>query len=128
MSRYRGNPKAVAALVQDDQVHRDVYIDPELFELEMEQLWSNTWIYVGHVSQVPRPGDYATADIATRPVVMVRHDDGTVRVLMNRCAHKGSKVVERARRKHRQVLPLPVSRLGLQHRRLDPRHPAQERL
>ena len=93
MSRYRGNPKAIAALVQDDQVHRDVYIDPEIFELEMEQLWSNTWIYVGHVSQVPRPGDYATADIATRPVVMVRHEDGTVRVLMNRCAHKGSKVV-----------------------------------
>ena len=93
MSRYRGNPKAIAALVQDDQVHRDVYIDPEIFELEMEQLWSNTWIYVGHVSQVPRPGDYATTDIATRPVVMVRHEDGTVRVLMNRCAHKGSKVV-----------------------------------
>jgi benzoate/toluate 1,2-dioxygenase subunit alpha len=93
MSRYRGNPKAIAALVQDDQVHRDVYIDAEVFELEMEQLWSNTWIYVGHVSQVPRPGDYATADIATRPVVMVRHEDGSVRVLMNRCAHKGSKVV-----------------------------------
>jgi benzoate/toluate 1,2-dioxygenase subunit alpha len=93
MSRYRGNPKAVAALVQDDQVHRDVYIDPEVFELEMEQLWSNTWIYVGHVSQVPGPGDYATADVATRPVVMVRHEDGSVRVLMNRCAHKGSKVV-----------------------------------
>ncbi len=93
MSRFRGNPEAIAALVQDDQVHRDVYIDPEIFELEMEQLWSNTWIYVGHVSQVPRPGDYATADIATRPVVMVRHEDGTVRVLMNRCAHKGSKLV-----------------------------------
>jgi phenylpropionate dioxygenase-like ring-hydroxylating dioxygenase large terminal subunit len=93
MSRYRGNPKAIVALVQDDQVHRDVYIDPEIFELEMEQLWSNTWIYVGHVSQVPRAGDYATTDIATRPVVMVRHEDGTVRVLMNRCAHKGSKVV-----------------------------------
>jgi phenylpropionate dioxygenase-like ring-hydroxylating dioxygenase large terminal subunit len=93
MSRYRGNPKAIAALVQDDQVHRDVYIDQEVFELEMEQLWPNTWIYVGHVSQVPRAGDYATADIATRPVMMVRHEDGSVRVLMNRCAHKGSKVV-----------------------------------
>ena len=93
MSKYRGNPRAVAALIQDDQVHRDVYIDPELFELEMEHLWSNTWIYVGHVSQVPRVGDYVTADIATRPVVMVRHEDGTVRVLMNRCAHKGAKVV-----------------------------------
>ena len=72
MSNYRDNPAAVAALIQDDQVHRDVYIDPEIFELEMEQLWSNTWIYAGHVSQVPRPGDYITVDIATRPVLMAR--------------------------------------------------------
>jgi benzoate/toluate 1,2-dioxygenase alpha subunit len=93
MSKYRGRPDAVAALVQDDQVHRDVYIDPEIFELEMEQLWANTWIYVGHTSQIPRAGDYCTTDIATRPVVMVRHEDGSVRVLMNRCAHKGAKVV-----------------------------------
>jgi len=93
MSKYRGNPSAIAALVQDDQVHRDVYIDPEIFELEMEQLWTNTWIYVGHTSQIPRPGDYCTTDIATRPVVMVRHEDGSVRVLMNRCAHKGAKLV-----------------------------------
>jgi benzoate/toluate 1,2-dioxygenase alpha subunit len=93
MSRYRGNPRAVAALVEPDRVHRDVYIDQEVFELEMEQLWANTWIYVGHDSQVPNAGDYFTTDIAGKPVVMVRHEDGSVRVLMNRCAHKGARVV-----------------------------------
>ncbi len=93
MNRYRNRPAAIAALVQDDQVHRDVYTDQEVFDLEMEHLWANTWIYVGHVSQVPNPGDYFTADIATLPVVIVRHDDGSVRVLMNRCAHKGAKLV-----------------------------------
>jgi phenylpropionate dioxygenase-like ring-hydroxylating dioxygenase large terminal subunit len=91
--RYRDDPQALAALVRDDAVHRDVYLDPEVFELEMERLWSRTWIYVGHDSQVPAPGDYATADIATRPVVMIRGEDGEVRVLMNRCAHKGAKLV-----------------------------------
>ena len=40
MSRYRDNPQAIAALVQDDQVRRDVYIDPEIFEVEMERLKS----------------------------------------------------------------------------------------
>ena len=59
----------------------------------MERLWSRTWIYVGHASQVPQPGDFITADIAAQPVIMVRHTDGKVRVLMNRCAHKGTKVV-----------------------------------
>ena len=71
----------------------DVYIDPEVFQLEMERLWSRTWIYVGHASQVPKPGDFITANIAAKPVIMVRDTDGSVRVLMNRCAHKGTKVV-----------------------------------
>ena len=93
MGKYRGNPQAIAALIQDDQVHRDVYIDPEIFQLEMDQLWSNTWIYVGHTSQVPKTGDYYATDIAGKPVLMVRHDDGSVRLLMNRCAHKDTKIV-----------------------------------
>ena len=41
----------------------------------------------------PATGDYVTVDIAGIPLVMVRHTDGTVRVLRNRCAHKGSKLV-----------------------------------
>jgi benzoate/toluate 1,2-dioxygenase alpha subunit len=93
MSRYRNDPAAVLGLVQDDRVHRDLYIDPEVFQLEMERLWSRTWIYVGHASQVPKPGDFITADVAAKPVIMVRNTDGTIRVLMNRCAHKGTKVV-----------------------------------
>jgi len=93
MRRYRDDPGALAGLVADDRVHRDVYIDPEVFQLEMERLWSRTWIYVGHASQVPQAGDFITADIAAKPVIMVRHTDGKVRVLMNRCAHKGTKVV-----------------------------------
>lgn len=95
MGKYRDDPNALAARVRDDEVHRDVYIDPEVFELEMERLWSRTWVYVGHESQVPAPGDYFTTDVATQPVIMVRHADRSVRVLMNRCAHKGSKLVGR---------------------------------
>jgi benzoate/toluate 1,2-dioxygenase alpha subunit len=93
MGRYREDPHALTQLVQDDRVHRDVYIDPEIFQLEMERLWSRTWIYVGHASQVPNAGDFITVDIATKPVIMVRHTDGTIRVLVNRCAHKGTKLV-----------------------------------
>ncbi|HZV91858.1 MAG TPA: aromatic ring-hydroxylating dioxygenase subunit alpha, partial [Caldimonas sp.] len=47
----------------------------------------------GHASQLPQPGDYITNEIAGRPLIVVRHQDGSVRVLMNRCAHKGSRLV-----------------------------------
>ncbi|HEX7383997.1 MAG TPA: aromatic ring-hydroxylating dioxygenase subunit alpha [Burkholderiaceae bacterium] len=93
---YRGNPDAVRALVRPDRVHRDLYIDPEVFALEQEHFFANTWNYVGHDSQIPKPGDYLTVDIAGRPLVAVRHTDGSVRVLMNRCAHKGSRLVSQA--------------------------------
>jgi benzoate/toluate 1,2-dioxygenase alpha subunit len=93
MARYRDDPRALERLVEQDRVHRDVYTDPEVFQLEMERLWSRTWIYVGHASQVPNAGDFITLDIAAKPVLMVRQADGTIRLLMNRCAHKGTKVV-----------------------------------
>lgn len=84
---------ALASLVREDSVHRDVYTDPALFTLEMDRLWARTWIYVGHTSQVPDAGDYLLVDLATRPAILVRQTDGSVRVLFNRCAHKGAKVV-----------------------------------
>ena len=93
MGLYRNDARALERLVEPDRVHRDVYTDPEVFELEMERLWSRTWIYVGHASQVPQPGDYITLDLAAQPVIMVRQADGSIRVLLNRCAHKGTKLV-----------------------------------
>ena len=92
MTRYSGNPDAVRALVRETEVHRDVYIDPEIFDLEMQHLFANTWAHVGHASQVPNPGDYFTTTIGAQPVIMVRHTDGMVRVLYNRCPHKGTKI------------------------------------
>jgi len=93
---YRGDPEAVRALVQPDRVHRDLYIDRELFELEQEHFFANTWNYLGHDSQIPKAGDYLSVDIAGRPLMAVRQADGSVKVLMNRCAHKGSKLVTEA--------------------------------
>lgn len=93
MSKYRDDPAALESLVEADRVHRDVYTDPEVFQLEQERLWSRSWVYVGHASQVPAAGDYITVDIAAKPLLMARQADGSIRVLMNRCAHKGTKVV-----------------------------------
>jgi benzoate/toluate 1,2-dioxygenase subunit alpha len=93
MNRYGDDPASIRGLVRPDCIHRDVYLDPELFELEMARLWRNAWIYVGHDSQVPSSGDYYTAKLGREPVIMVRGTDSKVRVLPNRCSHKGTKLV-----------------------------------
>jgi len=81
------------ALVQDDRMHRRAFLDPAVFDAEMERVFGRLWIYVGHDSQVARPGDFLTTAIARQPVVLCRHRDGSVRVLFNRCGHRGALVV-----------------------------------
>jgi phenylpropionate dioxygenase-like ring-hydroxylating dioxygenase large terminal subunit len=83
----------LASLVRPDEVHRNVYIEPQIFTLEMARIFARAWLYVGHVSQVANAGDFFTTELAGRPVVMVRHSDGNVHVLFNRCGHRGAKVV-----------------------------------
>ena len=90
---YREHPQAIAALVEQDRVYRDLYLSDELFALEQERLFANTWLYAGHASQVPNTGDYWALELAGKPVMLVRQPDGRVRVFYNRCAHKGSRLV-----------------------------------
>jgi benzoate/toluate 1,2-dioxygenase subunit alpha len=92
MTRYAGNAAALRALVREQEVHRDVYVSEEVFRLEMEHMFPNSWVYVGHDSQVPNPGDYFGTTIGTQPVLLVRHTDGKVHVLHNRCPHKGTRI------------------------------------
>ena len=93
MPDYRHDSTALQALVQDERVHRDLYLSEELFTLEQERFFARTWQYAGHASEVPAAGDYKMVDIAGRNLLMVRLPDGSVRVFHNRCAHKGSQLV-----------------------------------
>jgi len=83
------------ALVTPRRVHRKVYTDPAIFDLEMERIWGRAWIFIGHESQVPGAGNYITLQMGKMPVVMVRDRAGAVHVLLNRCGHKGAKLVDR---------------------------------
>ena len=93
MSRYRSNPEAVQSLVREDRVHRDVYINAELFELEMERLWRAPGSTSDTTARFRRPATTTPRTSARQPVIMMRDAAGEVRVLMNRCAHKGARLV-----------------------------------
>ena len=45
-------------LIAPGRVHRRIYTDPAIFELEMDRIFGAAWIYVGHESQIKKPGDY----------------------------------------------------------------------
>ncbi|MEZ5651987.1 MAG: Rieske 2Fe-2S domain-containing protein [Burkholderiaceae bacterium] len=76
-------------LIEPDRVHRSVYTDQAIFDLEIENIFEKIWVYCGHESQIPKPGDYATLQIGRQPMIMVRDLDGGINVLYNRCPHRG---------------------------------------
>jgi phenylpropionate dioxygenase-like ring-hydroxylating dioxygenase large terminal subunit len=82
----------LAGLVERDRVHRRVYTDPAVFGLERERIFRRAWLYVGHESQVPRPGDFVASRLDGDPVQLTRPKDGRLHVLRIRCDHRGAKV------------------------------------
>jgi hypothetical protein len=115
ISKYRGNRQAISALVRETEVHRDLYLDQELFELEMEHLFANTWIYVGHDSQVPKVGDYYATTIGAQPVLMVRDSESSSKFCTTVACTGPWLTGETCG--NRSLLPLPLPCLDLPPRR-----------
>src|ERR1700690_2219858 len=82
----------IASLVRPDRVDGDVYTSPEVYELELKRIFREGWAFVAHESEVPERGDYLTRMLGGEPVIVVRGKDGGVRVLANRCTHRGNRL------------------------------------
>ena len=70
--------------------HRSSLTSPHILELEWERIFDRCWLYLGHESEVERPGDYRRRTVAGRPLFFVRGRDDQVRVFMNTCPHRGA--------------------------------------
>lgn len=77
------------------RVHRDVFSDPELFELEQRYIFERTWVFLAHESQLPKPNDYFATHIGRVPVLVMRDGKGAVHGVLNACRHKGTLLTRR---------------------------------
>jgi Rieske 2Fe-2S family protein len=71
---------------------RDFYTNPAIFERDMERMLLRHWFCAGHVSSIPRPGDYLVVDLGQESVIIVRTLTDEVRALLNVCRHRGSRL------------------------------------
>ena len=75
--------------------HRHALTSPDILELERERIFDKCWIYLGHESEVEKPGDFRRRTVVGRPLFFVRGGDGQVRVFLNSCTHRGATICRR---------------------------------
>jgi p-cumate 2,3-dioxygenase alpha subunit len=74
------------------RVHRSTMTSPEILAREKEAIFERCWLYVGHESEFPQPGEYRRRTVAGRPLFLVRGRDGQLRAFHNTCTHRGAMV------------------------------------
>jgi benzoate/toluate 1,2-dioxygenase alpha subunit len=72
------------------RVARDIFTDPELFELEMKHIFEGNWIYLAHESQIPNKNDYLTGYMGRQPIFIARNRQGELNCFINACSHRGA--------------------------------------
>src|ERR1041384_8191665 len=73
-------------------VDRDIFTSPDVHRQELEQIFARSWLFVGHESQVPKPGDFFQSRMGEESVLLVRDRKGGLHVFLNTCRHRGMKV------------------------------------
>jgi len=78
--------------IEHGLVSREVYVSDEIFRQEQEQIFMRAWLFVGHESMVPNPGDFVASRMGAEEVIMVRDQKSKIHVFLNTCRHRGMKV------------------------------------
>jgi phenylpropionate dioxygenase-like ring-hydroxylating dioxygenase large terminal subunit len=69
-----------------------IHVDPDVYRLEQQRVFQQTWLFVAHESELPTPGSFVTRDMGELPVIISRAADGSVHALLNICTHRGMRL------------------------------------
>jgi phenylpropionate dioxygenase-like ring-hydroxylating dioxygenase large terminal subunit len=73
-------------------VSREIFADQEIYKRELETVFARAWLFIGHESQVPNPGDFFLSRMGEESVILTRDRKSQIHVLLNSCRHRGMKV------------------------------------
>ncbi len=79
------------------RVSRRTFVDPAILETERREIFDKCWLYLGHSSELPQPGDFLTRQVGGRSILFARSGAETFSALLNTCPHRGAQV---CREKH----------------------------
>ena len=79
------------------KVSRRAFVDPDILEAERAQIFDKCWLYLGHSSELAKPGDFVTRSVGGRNILFARDGKGNLKAMLNTCPHRGAQV---CREKH----------------------------
>jgi phenylpropionate dioxygenase-like ring-hydroxylating dioxygenase large terminal subunit len=94
MSMANGSDGYRSGLVDlaSGQISREIFVNEAIYQEELERVFARSWLFVGHESQVPNPGDYFVSGMGEESVILCRDRAGAIHVFLNSCRHRGMKV------------------------------------
>ena len=73
-------------------VSREVYVNEEIYQMEQERIFARAWLFIGHESQIQKPGDYFVSRMGEESIILTRDRQGEIHAFLNSCMHRGMKV------------------------------------
>lgn len=77
---------------QAGTVSRELFVNRELYELELDRIFTRAWLLIGHEGLVPRPDDYFVTRMGDDSVLLTRNRQGEIMAFLNSCPHRGTRV------------------------------------
>jgi phenylpropionate dioxygenase-like ring-hydroxylating dioxygenase large terminal subunit len=78
--------------LEDGLLPVEIFADPQVFEAEMDRIFTRSWVFVGFESEIPAPGDFVVRRIGKDSVIVARARDRKINVLLNHCRHRGAQL------------------------------------
>jgi choline monooxygenase len=79
----------VRPIEQAETIPAHWFTHPDMDKTDRQLILAKSWQYVGHESQIARPGDYLVDDIIGRPILVVRNQSSDILCFSNVCRHRG---------------------------------------